>query len=203
MTLEFIFLLILMMLYFMHNVSLSLYFRRKFKKDDNFIGDKAPTDLQSFFGKAFYLIIVYYGIVLVYLFTGFNFWGLISNMSIINSEMIKIIGFISGIIILVLMTLVRLNLGSSWRMGLDYNTKDDLVTNGFYKYIRNPYFTFLLGFQFALILISPNAVVIFAFIQSYLLINLQIREEEVFLTEKYGDKYTQYKNRVGRFIPEL
>lgn len=190
-----------MILYFMHNFSLSLYFRRKFKKDDNFIGDKAPTDLQSFFGKAFYLIIVYYSIVLVYLFTGFNFWGLISNMSIINSDMIKIIGFISGIIILVLMTLVRLNLGSSWRMGLDYNTKDDLVTNGFYKYIRNPYFTFLLGFQFALILISPNAVVIFAFIQSYLLINIQIREEESFLTEKYGDKYAQYKNRVGRFIP--
>lgn len=75
-----------------------------------------------------------------------------------------------------------------------------LVTEEFYKYMRNPYFTFLLSFQFAIILISPNAIIIFTFIQSYLLLNLQVREEEVFLNEKYGESYIKYKNRVGRLF---
>jgi protein-S-isoprenylcysteine O-methyltransferase Ste14 len=182
---------------------LTQYFKRKFKKNDNFIGEKAPSELQKFFGKAFYLVLVYYGLVLVSLITGFNFWGLVSNISVIDLPIIKIIGLVLGIIFLVLMTLARLNLGSSWRVGLDYNTKDKLITEGFYRYMRNPYFTLLLSFQFAIILISPNAIVIFAFIQSCLLLNLQVREEEVFLQEKYGEEYTIYKNRVGRFIPGL
>jgi protein-S-isoprenylcysteine O-methyltransferase Ste14 len=203
MNLELLFLLILMILYFLHNIFLTQYFKRKFKKDDNFIGEKAPSELQNFFGKAFYLVLVYYGLVLVSLITGFNFWGLISNITIIDSPIIKIAGFVLGIIFLVLMTLARLNLGSSWRVGLDYNTKDELIKTGFYRYMRNPYFTFLLSFQFTIILISPNAIVIFALIQSYLLLNLQVREEEVFLKEKYGEEYTIYKNRVGRFIPGL
>jgi protein-S-isoprenylcysteine O-methyltransferase Ste14 len=186
-----------------HNLVLTQYFKRKFKKDDNYLGDKAPSELQKFFGKAFYLVLVYYGLVLVYLITGFNFWGLISYISIIDIPIVKMVGFVLGIIFLVLMTLARLNLGSSWRVGLDYNTKDELIKTGFYRYMRNPYFTFLLSFQFIIILISPNAIVIFAFIQSYLLLNLQVREEEVFLQEKYGGEYVEYKNRVGRFIPRF
>lgn len=117
--------------------------------------------------------------------------------------MIKINGFVLGIIFLVLMTAARLNLGSSWGVGLDYNTKDELITSGFYRYMSNPYFTFLLSFQFTIILISPNAIALFAFIQSYLLLNLQVREEKVFLQEKYGEEYVKYKNKVGRFMPRI
>lgn len=203
MNLELLFFLILLVLYLVHNFSLTIYFKRKFKKDDQFLGENAPNEVQKFLGKAFYLVIIYYVIILVYFLTGFDLWGLVSNISIIDLPIIKIIGLILGIIFLVLMTLARLNLGSSWRVGLDYETKDKLVTDGFYNYMRNPYFTFLLSFQFTLILISPNAIVIFAFIQSYLLLNLQVREEEGFLQEKYGEEYIIYKSRVGRFIPGL
>ncbi len=197
-----LFFLILLILYFLHNLFLTTYFKRKFKKNDYFIGEKAPNEMQKFFGKSFYLIIVYYIIIMAYLFTGFNFWGLISNISLIDSAAFKIIGFAAGIIFIALMTMARLNLGSSWRVGLDPNTQDKLVTTGFYKFIRNPYFTFLLWFQFSLILIVPNAIAIFAFIQGYLLINLQVREEEEFLKEKYGENYISYKNNVGRFFPK-
>ncbi len=43
-----------------------------------------------------------------------------------------------------MMVLVRLNLGSAWRVGLDAGTQDALVTTGFYRYVRNPCFSFLL-----------------------------------------------------------
>jgi len=202
MKLEPLFFLIMLVLYLLHNLFLTIYFKRKFKKDDYFIGEKAPSELQKFFGKSFYLIIIYYILILVYLFTGFDFWGLISNISIVNTPVFKISGFLVGIIFIILMTAARLNLGSSWRVGLDPNTEDKLVTTGFYRFIRNPYFTFLLCFQFSLILIIPNAITIFAFIQSYILINLQIREEEGFLRKKYGESYISYKNSTGRFFPK-
>ena len=86
-------------------------------------------------------------------------------------------------------------------MGLDYETKDDLITDGFYQYVRNPYFLFLLGFQFSLFFIVPNAIVIGSFIQSLILINLQVRYEEIFLGEKYEQQYSQYKNETNRFLP--
>ena len=69
--------------------------------------------------------------------------------------------------------------------------------------MRNPYFTFLLGFQFALILVVPNAITICAFLQSAILLGLQVRQEEAFLEQKYGEAYRAYKERVGRFLPKL
>jgi protein-S-isoprenylcysteine O-methyltransferase Ste14 len=30
-----------------------------------------------------------------------------------------------------------------------------------------------------------------------------VREEEVFLQEKYCEEYVKYKNSVGRFIPKI
>lgn len=156
--------------------------------------------MQKYLGKSFYLIITYYILIIIYVISGFNFGGLISNIS--GNYTIQITGFVLSLIFLVLMTIARLNLGSSWRMGLDNKTKDKLVNTGFYKFMRNPYFTFLLGFQFSLILIIPNAITILAFIQSYILINLQIIEEEKFLALKYGESYTLYKNSTGRFFPK-
>lgn len=188
--------------YFLHDFILGMYFKRKYKKDDHFLGEKAPNEVQKYFGKATYLVMVYYALLLIYLFTGFNFWGLISEISIINLPIIKVVGLAMGLIFLILMTLARLNLGSSWRVGLDYNTEDELMTEGFYRYVRNPYFAFILSFQFSIILVLPNAITIFAFIQSYLLLNLQVRAEEAFLQEKYGTEYVNYMNNVGRFIPK-
>ena len=42
---------------------------------------------------------------------------------------------------LILSVLSSLNLGSSWRIGVNYSKKTELVTSGFYKISRNPYFT--------------------------------------------------------------
>lgn len=171
--------------------------------DDNYFGAKASSELQKFIGKTFYVVLIYYGLTVVYLITGFNFWGLISNISIIDSPLINSIGFVLGIIFLMLMTLARLNLGGSWRVGLDNDTKDELITEGFYQYMRNPYYTFLLSFQFSIILVSPSAITIFAFVHSYLLLNLQVREEEAFLQKRYGKDYIEYKGSVKRFIPKI
>jgi len=195
--------LILGFLYFAQDIGLSWWFQRKFARDDNSIGKNAPDDLQKYFGRVVYFTLVYYFLILIYLITDFDFWGLISNVSILNKAFFEITGFILGLVFLMLMALVRLNLGSSWRKGLDYNTTNNLVTGGLYRFVRNPYFTSSLVFQFSLILLIPNAIMICSFVQSLVLLGLQVRQEESFLQEKYGEQYTTYKETTGRFLPKI
>jgi len=198
-----VFFFILILIYVLHNVGLSWLFKRQHNKDDNFIGRKAPNETQRFFGRAMFLIIAYYALVLVYTATDFDFWGLLSTIAPLDKAGLQMLGFGLSLLFLLLMTLARFNLGGSWRVGLDHSSTDALVTGAFYRHIRNPYFAFLLAFEASLILVSPNTVTLLAFIQSALLLNLQVRQEEIFLHEKYGDQYTAYMNRTGRFLPKL
>lgn len=196
-----IFYLILFLLYYTHDFGMSFRFSRKYHKTEDFLGKHAPSETQRFFGLAIVLVMGYYALTLIFLITGFSFWGLISEMAALNTPLVQTIGFAVGILSLLLMTLVRLNLRSSWRVGLDHATTDALVTDGFYRYIRNPYFAFLLAFQFSLMLISPSAITLGAFIQSALLLGFQVRQEEQFLQEKYGAQYEAYRAATGRFFP--
>lgn len=196
-------LLTLALLYFAQDIGLSWQFKRRFSKTASFIGKNAPDSVQKYFGKAVHLTLIYYLLIFIYLITDFDFWGLISNVSILDKTPFQIAGFALAGVFLLLMILTRLNLGSSWREGLDYDTTDDLVTNGFYRFVRNPYFASLMGFQFALILIAPNAIMICSFVQSAVLLGLQTRLEEPFLQQKYGQQYIEYQEKTARFVPKI
>lgn len=113
----------------------------------------------------------------------------------------QVSGLALGLLSLGMMVLVRLNLGSAWRVGLDAGTQDALVTTGFYRYVRNPCFSFLLVFQAALCLVAPNALMLCAWIRSALLLALQVRHEEAFLHQKYDSQYAAYCHTAGRFLP--
>jgi protein-S-isoprenylcysteine O-methyltransferase Ste14 len=182
---------------------LSWWFKKQNCKEENFLGRNAPDDTQRYFGKTVYLTMFNYLLIVVYLVFDFDFWGFISNISILEGVILQIVGFVGGCGFLVMMTMARLNLGESWREGLYYESTDPLVTEGFYKFVRNPYFTFLLGFQSALIFVIPNAVTIYSFLQSAILLGLQVRQEEIFLEQKYGETYRVYKESVGRFLPKF
>jgi protein-S-isoprenylcysteine O-methyltransferase Ste14 len=198
-----IFFAALFLLYFVHDFVMSWLFRKRYQKADDFVGEKASNETQRFFGKATWLVMAYYGLALVSMATEFDFGGLISEVRVLSAGPIQVTGFILGVISLAMMTWSRLDLGISWRVGLDDQATDGLVTQGLYRHSRNPYFAFLLTFLFSLILISPSAITLLAFIQSLLLLNLQVRQEELFLTEKYGEPYLKYKGATGRFWPKF
>jgi|GEM_PF-1448537 len=194
---------ILLALYLMHDFGMSLLFRRKFNKEEYFLGKNAPDETQRFFGIITNTILAYYTLVLSHLIWSITFWGLISDIAPLDSASFKAAGLVLGTLSILLMTAVRLNLGSSWRVGLDHQTKDVLVIDGFYRFMRNPYYSFLFLFQFSLILVSPNALCIFALVQTLILLHLQVRQEEVFLKQKYGKEYEDYLTKTNRFLPRL
>ena len=89
---------------------------------------------------------------------------------------------------------------NAWRIGIDKNSKTELITHGIFSYSRNPVFFSVLLSLAGLFLITPNAFTVAIFAVVYILIQVQVRLEEHFLIREHGQKYLNYKIVTRRFI---
>ncbi len=88
----------------------------------------------------------------------------------------------------------------SWRAGIPEKDKTELVTTGIYRISRNPAF---LGFDLlylGLLLAFFNYLHLLFALCAVVMLHLQILQEEKFLTETFGEKYTEYKKHTGRYL---
>lgn len=88
----------------------------------------------------------------------------------------------------------------SWRAGIPAQDKTDLVTTGIYRLSRNPAF---LGFDLmyiGLLVAFFNGVHLAFVLFAVVMLHLQILQEEKFLTVTFGEPYTAYKKRTGRYF---
>lgn len=92
------------------------------------------------------------------------------------------------------------NMKNSWRIGIDTETKTELITTGLFKLSRNPIFFGMIISLVGLFLTTSNALTGLFLILGYVLIQIQIRLEEEFLTNQHGQKYAVYKQKVRRLI---
>ena len=90
--------------------------------------------------------------------------------------------------------------GKSFRMGIDPQTKDQLITTGVFAYSRNPVFVSFITYFAGIFLGNSNIVTATLLLLSMLMIHRQILREESFLKKHYGESYTAYCNRVRRYI---
>lgn len=194
---------VILVLYVASVRGFSIYYRRRFGRSGHFLDDSASNSVQRYLGLCEYLIMVYYLVAYINLYTGYDFSGLISTIHVLDHSVIFTIGLAGTFAFLVLMFAARLNLGASWRLVMDTKTDDELVSQGFYRFMRNPYFTFLLGFQLSVFAVLPNTITLLALVQSWILTGLQVRYEEVYMEEKYGQEYLKYKAKTGRFLPGI
>ena len=89
---------------------------------------------------------------------------------------------------------------NSWRIGIDTETKTELVMTGLFRLSRNPIFFGMILSLIGLFLTTPNALTGLFLVLSYMLIQIQIRLEEAFLTKEHGQDYEAYKHKVRRLI---
>lgn len=102
-------------------------------------------------------------------------------------------GFVLGILAL-------LALKNSWRVGIKYDQKTDLVTNGIYSISRNPYFLSYNILIFGYILIFPSLILIILYIILVVIFHKMILEEEKYLQVIHNTKYLDYKRKVNRYL---
>ena len=76
-----------------------------------------------------------------------------------------------------------------------------LITEGFYKYTRNPMYVGMNSFLLGLLIILNNPInFIYLVIFFFIVRNLFVIKEEVQMLETFGEQYLAYKNKVRRWL---
>ena len=94
----------------------------------------------------------------------------------------------------------QVNMGRSWRIGIDHARATDLVSGGLFRFSRNPIFLGMVTWLVGLLLVQPDAVTLAALVAGFISISVQIRLEEEHLSVLHGDAYAQYCGKVRRWI---
>ena len=98
----------------------------------------------------------------------------------------------------------QLEMGDSWRIGVDEQETTTLVHTGVFGRVRNPIYTAMFTFGLGIALVTPNLVACVGFVLLVSMIELQVRRvEEPHLLRTHGAAYRAYTASVGRFIPGI
>jgi protein-S-isoprenylcysteine O-methyltransferase Ste14 len=112
--------------------------------------------------------------------------------------------FIFGVVIvhaaLIFITIAQYQMGINWRIGIDELNKTTLITSGIFKISRNPIFLGMIVSVWGLFLLIPNVLSLFIAIFTYILIQIQVRLEEVYLQNVHGNEYKLYQNKTPRLL---
>lgn len=100
--------------------------------------------------------------------------------------------------------LAQLDLGESWRIGVDQSERTELVVRGVFGRVRNPIFTAMSVSAVGLVLMVPSPVGLVGLLVLVVALEVQVRGvEEPYLRATHGDAYRRYEASVGRFVPGL
>jgi len=90
--------------------------------------------------------------------------------------------------------------GDSFRVGIDENKPDRLITSGMFALSRNPIYVCFFMFIAGLFMIHRNIVIAVGAVLFTLAIHRQILREEKFLSSHYGGEYEDYRKKVRRYL---
>lgn len=112
------------------------------------------------------------------------------------------LGLIVGALGIVLTLVAQVQMGVSWRIGVDANERTELVTAGIFAAVRNPIFSAMLLASFGVALAHPTALALALPALLLTALELQVRfVEEPYLKQVHGPRYLDWAARTGRFLP--
>jgi len=118
----------------------------------------------------------------------------------IENKILIICAIVICTISLVWFAITLKTFGKSFRVGIDENTKDKLITNGTFSISRNPIYLAFITFFTGIFLAYPNIITLLFIILISLTIHRQILREEKFLKDHYGNEYEEYRGKVRRYL---
>ena len=114
---------------------------------------------------------------------------------------IRMVGILLGMMGDIIFIISVLTMKESWRAGVSYEEKTDLITDGIYQISRNPAF---LGFDLVytgMCFMFFNPVLVVISLLAIIMFHLQIKYvEEPFLKQEFKEQYLQYYQQVNRYI---
>ena len=137
----------------------------------------------------------------------------LATYSVVAVELVSIIltksylpeGFIAagcflGVIGDIIFVTAVITMRDSWRAGLAQEDETKMITNGIYKFSRNPAF---LGFDLVymgILLMFFNWILFVFSMFAIIMLHIQILQEESYLLKVFGEEYAAYRGRVCRYL---
>ena len=161
---------------------------------------KGTDSAHDYIGRVFkVLFAVIVIVVLLYSFWP-NIYRLLAPIEWLEQFWIRWIGVTLLILSLAWTMVAQVQMGQSWRIGIDERHRTVLVTEGVFGLSRNPIF---LGMTFTLtglFFCIPNAFTLLTLVLGFVLIQIQVRLEEEFLGRVHGEDYEHYSRKVRRWL---
>ena len=124
-----------------------------------------------------------------------------SVMTIVSfSRTISIIGMVIGFVGDIIFAAAVITMKDNWRAGLARDDETKMVTDGIYQISRNPAFLAFDCVYLGILFMFFNPVLLILSLWAMVMLHLQILQEEKYLLAVFGEKYTDYKSRVCRYI---
>ncbi|MDZ4266963.1 MAG: isoprenylcysteine carboxylmethyltransferase family protein [Mycobacterium sp.] len=142
------------------------------------------------------------GIAVAVLAPALQWFGVVAPVSVLHAGWIQTLGIVIAIAGITATVYAQLDMGDSWRIGVDHTETTTLVHTGVFAVVRNPIFTAMIVFALGITLVTPNVVALIGFALLVTTIELQVRAvEEPYLRSVHGETYRHYLATVGRFVP--
>ena len=162
-----------------------------------FKGTDSAHDFIGRIFKALFAAIV--AIVVVYAFIP-SAYRYVMPIQSLERTSVRLTGFILLLVSLIWTVIAQAQMGSSWRIGIDTEHRTELVQTGVFRLSRNPIFVGMIVTLLGLFLVIPNVGTLITLLVGVILIGIQVRLEEEYLTSTHRDTYIEYRRNVRRWI---
>lgn len=112
---------------------------------------------------------------------------------------IRILGVLLGILAVVFFALATVAMKSSWRVGIP-EEKTVLVTNGIYRWSRNPAFVGFDLLYLSMCLMFFNIPLLVISVWAAIMLHFQVLQEEEHMKKMFGEDYLNYMKHTFRYF---
>lgn len=157
-------------------------------------------DAHGYNGKV-YKAISYIELIIIGIYAFKNDWyEYLLPFWYLENPLLEKIGWGLLIVSIIMVWIAQSHMANSWRIGIDEKNKTKLVTSGLFSFSRNPIFLGIMIANIGVFIVIPNAFTLLIISLSTISINTQIRLEEEFLRNEFGEEYKEYSKKVRRWI---
>lgn len=94
-------------------------------------------------------------------------------------------------------------MGNAWRIGINRQEKNQLVSSGPYRWIRHPIYAFQTVMLAGAVLLLPTICSVVVLVVHLFFVRLKARDEEAYLLGVHGENYRELMRRTGGLFPKF
>lgn len=157
-------------------------------------------DAYSYVGGLFRLSLIGIAAIVAVFVASAEAYELLSPIAWLANDAVALAGFALLLGALVWVVVAQVQMGASFRIGVDTTHATALVRRGLFGVTRNPIFLGMLAMLLGFFLSLPSAASLAIGVLGSVSIQIQVRLEEEHLTRLHGDAYRAYQRAVRRWL---